>query len=156
MNRYIEPVTTTLENCGLNLDQAIVFGGSVLAIHGIRKANDVDLLVDLDVFKHIEQASQLPNGQSVEIKETRIRGVTYPPRLVTPDRVTPGGLRVDLSVPYDLEEELAKTDQLTVDGLTLHCRTLAAIRKAKSCGTGRPKDLIDIWKINRHLRSTSV
>ena len=154
--RYSAPVIATLESCGLDLEQVIVFGGSVLALHGIRPAHDVDLLVQFNTFKLAEKTGQLPGGQPVAVKETKIRGIVGPYRLVTPDKTTPTGLPIDLTAPYDFEEELPETEQLTVDGLTLHCRTLEAILLRKTNRTKRPKDLLDIWRIKRQLGTTSI
>lgn len=147
MHSYFSPVVTTFERCGLDPEQAVLFGGSVLALHGLRRARDVDLMVPESVFRDIEQAGQLPNGQPVVVNYTR---------LTTPNRVASNGLPIDLWIPYDFEHELEEAVPLTMGELTIHHISLRRIGQAKldlSLHNPRAKDYIDAWKIKRRLRS---
>lgn len=51
-----ETFTKRVESLGIPLERAIVIGSGVLELHGLRQANDVDLVVSEDVFWELEKS----------------------------------------------------------------------------------------------------
>lgn len=51
-----ETFTKRVESLGIPLERAIVIGSGVLELHGLRQANDVDLVVSEDVFLELEKS----------------------------------------------------------------------------------------------------
>lgn len=56
------PVFETIEKAGLDLSKFILHGSSVMALYGIRPANDVDLIVEPDFFDAMFEDRLTPGG----------------------------------------------------------------------------------------------
>lgn len=52
-----------LRQTGVPIDKAIVIGGGVLELHGIREARDIDLVVDTATFAQLERDGWKHGGQ---------------------------------------------------------------------------------------------
>lgn len=48
-------IISRVKSLNLPIGKYIVFGSSVMEVHGIRKAKDVDLIVDKDVFNELKR-----------------------------------------------------------------------------------------------------
>jgi hypothetical protein len=86
MYEHSEPVIETLRQSGLDPNSYLVFGGAAMAMHGIRSANDVDLLIEQTVFRELSGNLHTPGGQSLMLdfekldngEEHRLVSVTKP------------------------------------------------------------------------------
>ena len=48
-------ILSRIKSLNLPIGKYIVFGSAVMEVHGIRKAKDVDLIVDKDVYKELKR-----------------------------------------------------------------------------------------------------
>ncbi len=92
-----EPVIATLEASGIPRDDMFIFGGSVLALAGIRPATDVDIVVRQNLYYEMYETGQLPasNNWEEDLSLTVYCGPGIDQRLVT-------GPSCSLHLPLDI------------------------------------------------------
>ena len=130
MNRH--DVTQELRALSLPADEYVVVGGGVLAIHGIRETEDIDLVVSERLFTDLQtrgwRAKTRPNGKP---------GLKH-------------GL-VEAYLDVNCESFERSTSWLlehaqVLDGIpTIDLETLARFK----AGYGRPKDLLDLTLLRK-------
>lgn len=132
-NDFIAGVKAT----GLPLDQLIVIGSGALAVHGIRRARDIDLVVTKPVFAVLERDNTWKRGfqgsSSYALEKGNIE--------VWTDWSTDG-------TGHPTYEDLLLDSEL-IDGVRFV--TLEYVR-ARKLERGSDKDLEDIRKIDEYQR----
>lgn len=151
--QFALPVAQILEKSGLNLDECIVVGGSALALHGVRRAVDVDVVIDKDYWDELYQVGATPGGIPLEVNYGRS---LFPVRM--------SGVSEEGDLPLDIitffsDKKVAKMDDYAerlceniFGGLALKYLSLKDIQKEKRF-TARRKDWHDYFEIRKHLRS---
>lgn len=134
--KMVNSIGERVKKLGLPLDQLIVIGSGVLEAHGIRQANDVDLVVTREVFE----------GLSAD--------VTW-----KSDKAESGSLRLsknDYEVYYDWSD--SGSEYPDFDDLLMYSTEIQGIRyvsleylRERKLSRGWEKDLEDVKLIDRYL-----
>ena len=125
MNRH--DVTRELRALSLPEDQYVVVGGAVLAIHGIRETDDIDLVVSESLFTELRA-----RGWRVKTRPSGKPGLKH--------GVTEAYLDVNCE-PYERSTFWLLDNAQVVDGIpTIDLETLARYKTAN----GRAKDQVDL------------
>lgn len=134
---------------GIEPDSGVIVGGAVLGFHGIRPANDVDIIVKPELFEQIAQEGQTPSGMPLIplLDGTRLLNEVPGPGLLPLDLLLKGVDFGQDAFNHALENsELARYR----GGLTIRVATLSHVMAVKRF-VGRRKDRGDIRLIERHL-----
>lgn len=127
-------IITKVKSLNLAPGTYVVFGGCPLAIAGIRQANDIDLLVNAKVFSKLKSAGWKIKNKGVNDKPLSLD-------------VFEAHKRWNFShYQPSLKHLLATAD--IVDGVAF--ASIEEVRKWKE-SSGRPKDLNDIYLIDKYL-----
>jgi hypothetical protein len=120
----------------LNLPKGkyIVFGSSPMAIAGIRPAQDIDLLVNAELFTKLKSAGWKIKNKGVD-DNPLVRGDFE------------AHLHWNFSSYQPTLEQLLETAEI-VNGIAF--ASIGEVKKWKSA-SGRPKDLVDIELIEKYL-----
>jgi hypothetical protein len=153
---YPEAVFTTLSQSGIDLGAVVIIGGSAMAIHNIRRATDLDLIVHPDIFHELGKAGQTPTGQPLRWKTAGFDGQ----RLVS----TSGSVELPLDLnntthygrvaSFLLLAREANT-HIMPDGQTVKALTLDQLCETK-WPSYRYKDYRDRLHIKQHARHCGV
>lgn len=115
----------------------IVFGSCPMALAGLRESNDIDFLVSPELFTKLAD-----DGWQILEKSTNDKPLVL--------GEFEAHVNWNFSAYKPTLEHLLKTGQ-TVDGIPF--ASLEEVRKWKQ-SSGRPKDLVDIKLINKHLKNS--
>jgi hypothetical protein len=157
MAEFDVPVLETIHRSGLDPSTYMVFGGAVMAMHGIRPAQDVDLMVEPTVFKQMSGDLLTPSGLSLVANfEELDEGEEH--RLLSAEKLDDGSLPLDLRglTKYKLMGTVAFTqwvergEDLETSLGTVRVMQLEDIFTTK-LDSSRPKDRQDAYMIHRHL-----
>lgn len=163
MAEFDVPVLETLRRSGLDPSTYLIFGGAVMAMRGIRPAQDVDLMVEPAVFQQMSSGLLTPSGASLMANfEELDEGEEH--RLLNAGKPDDGSLPLDLRglTKYKRMGAVAFT-QWMGRGEDLET-SLGAVRVMQledifttKLNSPRPKDRQDAYMIHRHLvRSEQV
>lgn len=124
-----------LRRLGVPLERVVVIGSGVLAIHGIREARDVDLVVPPDVFVELEKSGEWHKGFIGSSSYALERGSAE----IWVDWSTDG-------TGHPTYEDLLSDSEI-IDGVRFV--TLEYLEKCKA-ERGSEKDMEDIRKIHEY------
>lgn len=152
-------VVASLEKTGLDRDTTLVLGGGALALAGVRRAGDIDLMVPHFVFTELTRYQRTPSGLLLQRKH----GAKHPFLETTPVELPPDMLGVDITHPHDsihhagsqeLDEEfLATIDQFDeVEGYRFLPPELVAAHKDRPDRPNSRKDRKDLRLIRDFLK----
>lgn len=155
---YAREVIAALEKTRLDREKLLVLGGGALALAGIRRANDVDLMVPHSQYVPLSRYLRLPSGLILQHKP----GAHHPFLETTPARLPPGMMAVDITHPHDerhhrgspaLDAEFLRTiasfDE--VEGYRFLPPELVAEHKKANAGVNSRKNRKDLRLIRQHL-----
>lgn len=94
---FAQEVVASLERTGLDRETTLVMGGSALALAGIRRAGDVDVMVPHAAYRNFVSNGKLPSGIPLQPKY----GTQRPFLETIPTALPTGMLAVDLTHPHD-------------------------------------------------------
>jgi hypothetical protein len=157
---YKREVVASLEKTGLDRDSTLVLGGGAMALAGIRRAGDIDLMVPHFVFTDLSRYRQTPSGLLLQNKH----GARRPFLETTPVHLPPDTMSVDITHPHDeihhagspeLDEEfMATLEQFDdVDGYRFLPPELVANHKNKPDRPISRKDRKDLRLISDFLKN---
>lgn len=129
----IDAIRQELNRLGLHSDEVVIIGSSILGVLGIRKSNDIDILVSEEQFENIASRGNYQLGYYSD--GTR--------QLIIDN--------VELTYQWD-DKTVSQImpDTTTIKGI--HFLSLDSVRKYKE-RMGRPKDKRDIILIDAYLAS---
>ncbi|HUY85001.1 MAG TPA: hypothetical protein VMU97_00635 [Candidatus Dormibacteraeota bacterium] len=156
MSDFARPVVETLHASGLDPEQFVVMGGGALALHGMREAHDVDLLVNPGLFRELVEAGQTPAGIPLEHKDAGILDF----RLLTPKPDTGGRLRLDLNSisgygNYRRFGEYREAAEIYEHSGLRICFTSLTNLLVEKAHSWRPKDRRDARRIRKLLAAAA-
>jgi len=159
-NTFAREVVDALEKTKLDPETTLVMGGSALALAGIRRASDLDLVVPyFATYRNLQASRRLPNGSPLQDKVGALR-----PFLETvPMYVPQDTLAVDVTHPHDdkhhrpnqeLDQEFLRTITSFehVHGYPVMPLDLVLDHKLHRTGMPSRKDRQDIRAIRQHLQ----
>lgn len=135
-------VIAETKKLGFPLNQYAVFGGAVLAAHGLRSTQDLDIVVSADLFKKcIENGWEVKswNKPGKEGKDWLKQGNT---ELYSEIMMIGNNLKIN-----DLTEDIEIIDDVPF----LSLQKQLALKKEYLNLYNRPKDMQDIELINQYL-----
>jgi len=159
-NTFAREVVDALEKTKLDPETTLVMGGSALALAGISRASDLDLVVPyFATYRNLQASRRLPNGSPLQDKVGALR-----PFLETvPMYVPQDTLAVDVTHPHDdkhhrpnqeLDQEFLRTITSFehVHGYPVMPLDLVLDHKLHRTGMPSRKDRQDIRAIRQHLQ----
>ena len=159
-NAYTREVIEALEKTKLNPETTLIMGGSALALAGIRRASDLDLIVPyFSTYKSLENSRRLPNGLPLQSK----LGARRPFLETVPAHIPSSMLAVDITHPHDdrhhqpsaeLDQEFLRVIASFehVQGYPVMPLDLVLDHKLHRTGIPSRKDRQDIHAIRQHLQ----
>lgn len=158
---YKKEVVASLEKTGFDRETTLVLGGGAMALAGIRRAGDIDLMVPYFVFADLSTHRHTPSGLILQNKF----GARHPFLETTPVHLPADTMRVDITHPHDevhhagspeLDEEFiaALSEFDTVDGYRFLPPELVAAHKNRPDRPISRKDRKDLRLINGFLEDT--
>jgi hypothetical protein len=129
----------TLQNIGLNSENSIVIGSGILQALGVRKSEDIDLVVSQETYDSLKKSGKFT--------VTRNRGR----EIIVNDMFEIGTDWVVLGKLYGLEE--LKDNSIVIDGVRyITIRFLYKVKKNwLSQNNVRKKDIEDVELIKKYL-----
>lgn len=121
----------------LPLDQIIVIGGGVLAMHGIRMAGDIDLIVSSQLFGEMQKDTSWQPGKQGSSSQALVKGDVE----AWPDWSLDGSGHPDYNDLIELSESIDGVRAVRLDYLVIRKRERAL-----------PKDMEDIKSIEQYLQ----
>ena len=157
---YAHEVLEALEKTQLDPETTLVMGGSALALAGLRRAGDLDLLVPyFSTYRRLEATRKLPSGVPLQNKV----GAHHPFLETVPVHVPRGMLAVDITHPHDtrhhqpspeLDQEFLRkiADFEHIQGFPVMPLELVLEHKEQRTGFPSRKDRQDMRAIRERLQ----